>query len=437
MPDYKVSIIIPTYNVDKYIARAMQSLLDQTIGFESLQIIFVDDCSTDKSWEIICDYKTKYENVFAYRLLKNSGSAGTPRNKGLEFVESKYVMFLDPDDMYEIDACDLLYTKMEADEELDIVSGFCNYINSDSGVCEKVRCFDFMYSKVYRISCDDDFRSLVRYCSYYFCTKIFKISIIKRYNIAFPDISNYEDVVFMIRYLLKAKNAFYIDHPVYKYFFRNDSATNSLNINSIVAVSTGCKLIQKIFSEANKDKFFLDFVNEMNVLGYFFDLLPNMNLSLEDISTIKNEYQWLCRYYQANQIEISGEYGKIIFETMLHENYNSVFDVYKCLNVIKEYVRNLEKSKVWFLEQINNKDKEIENLVAANTKLKNWTDELEKSKAWFLDQIELKNKMITEYENELELRNAKIEKLVTIKNYYEQPFYKRWFARKPNFTEED
>ncbi|WP_295113746.1 glycosyltransferase family 2 protein, partial [uncultured Methanobrevibacter sp.] len=109
-------------NVEKYIKRAFNSLLTQTIGFENLEIIFIDDNSTDSCPEIIKEYADKYENVKAFFLDENSGYAGKPRNVGLTHATKEFVMFLDPDDYFMDDACETLYHHIAFDD-LDVVCG--------------------------------------------------------------------------------------------------------------------------------------------------------------------------------------------------------------------------------------------------------------------------------------------------------------------------
>lgn len=90
-----------------------------------MEIIFIDDCSTDNSKEKIQYYSEKYENVIGIYLNENSGYAGKPRNEGLKRATSEYVMFLDSDDYFLEDACQTLYNKISS-ENVDLVSGnFC------------------------------------------------------------------------------------------------------------------------------------------------------------------------------------------------------------------------------------------------------------------------------------------------------------------------
>ena len=105
----KISIILPIFNVGDHLRGGIDSLINQTIGNENLEIIMVNDCSTDGSGEIIDEYAEKYECCKAVHHEKNSGAAYTPRNTGIEECSGDYIMFLDPDDRYTPDACEVLY----------------------------------------------------------------------------------------------------------------------------------------------------------------------------------------------------------------------------------------------------------------------------------------------------------------------------------------
>ncbi|EPT8590449.1 glycosyltransferase family 2 protein [Campylobacter jejuni] len=101
----KISIIIPTYNVEKYIARALESCINQT--FKDIEIIVVDDCGNDKSIEIAKEYAKKDARI---KIIHNKTNLGTfaARNNGVKHSNSEYLMFLDPDDYLELDACEKL-----------------------------------------------------------------------------------------------------------------------------------------------------------------------------------------------------------------------------------------------------------------------------------------------------------------------------------------
>ncbi len=109
----KISIILPIFNVGDHLRGGIDSLINQTIGNENLEIIMVNDCSTDGSGEIIDEYAEKYDCCIAIHHEKNSGAAYTPRNTGIEACTGDYIMFLDPDDRYTPDACEVLYNAVK------------------------------------------------------------------------------------------------------------------------------------------------------------------------------------------------------------------------------------------------------------------------------------------------------------------------------------
>lgn len=109
----KISIILPIFNVGDHLRGGIDSLLNQTIGQENLEIIMVNDCSTDGSDKVIDEYAENYDCCIAVHHEKNSGAAYTPRNTGIEMCSGDYIMFLDPDDRYTPDACEVLYENVK------------------------------------------------------------------------------------------------------------------------------------------------------------------------------------------------------------------------------------------------------------------------------------------------------------------------------------
>lgn len=120
----KISIILPIFNVGSHLKGGIDSLLNQTIGQENLEIIMVNDCSTDGSDKIINEYARNYDCCIAIHHEKNSGAAYTPRNTGIELCTGDYIMFLDPDDRYTPNACETLY---DAVKKYNAQMGFARF----------------------------------------------------------------------------------------------------------------------------------------------------------------------------------------------------------------------------------------------------------------------------------------------------------------------
>lgn len=109
---YYLTMIVPVFNSDDCLGEAIDSVVNQTIGFENIELIIVDDCSTDNTRDVINDYEKRYPNVKGIFLDKNNGGAGIPRNIGIENATTNYLMFMDADDEYEKDACEIFYNKI-------------------------------------------------------------------------------------------------------------------------------------------------------------------------------------------------------------------------------------------------------------------------------------------------------------------------------------
>lgn len=228
---YKISVILPVYNVEKTINSAFDSLLNQTIGFSNLEIIFVDDCSTDNSANIIKNLMKKYSNIKYYKLDENSGVGGKPRNLGITYATSKYVMFLDPDDTYYEDACELLYVNMISNN-VDMVSGnFTINKNNTRIKAENFENYMNIHYGTYKIQNIRENTSLLK-LSPAVWTKIFKRSFLINNKIEFLEYVPAEDLYFVYKALINANGIMYIDENIVYYDTRTDE-NESMSVTSI------------------------------------------------------------------------------------------------------------------------------------------------------------------------------------------------------------
>ncbi len=139
---YLISTIIPFYNGEKHLREVINTLKKQTIGFENIEIILVNDCSNDSSPKIAKQLASEYENCYFYDLsltyTEKSGYPGRPRNLGLRNVHSDYVIFLDIDDYYVDNAFEILYDEIiKTDADFVLAN---HYINSDNGSIKNNLC---------------------------------------------------------------------------------------------------------------------------------------------------------------------------------------------------------------------------------------------------------------------------------------------------------
>lgn len=132
MKQPKVSIIVPVYNVEKYLDRCMQSLLGQTL--KELEIILVDDGSPDNSPALCDNYESASDNLH-WPIIKvihkiNEG-LGFARNSGLEIATGEYIAFLDSDDFVDVNMYEQLYLKAKA-KDIDVVTVIAIFIKIKS-----------------------------------------------------------------------------------------------------------------------------------------------------------------------------------------------------------------------------------------------------------------------------------------------------------------
>ena len=118
MKNSLISIILPTYNVEKYIARALNSCINQS--FKDIEIIVVDDCGSDNSIAIAKEYALKDERIKIIHNEKNLGLLRA-RYEGAKASNSQYIMFLDPDDYLELKACEECVKILNTEKEIGLI----------------------------------------------------------------------------------------------------------------------------------------------------------------------------------------------------------------------------------------------------------------------------------------------------------------------------
>lgn len=221
MKHFKFSIVIPIYNVEKYLEEAIESITNQTIGFkENIQIILVNDGSKDKSEEICLKYKEKYPENIIYIKQENRG-VSSARNKGIEFIEGKYVNYLDGDDKWNLNALEIIYEFFEK-----------NYNYIDFAVARKqlfeakdgFHVLDYKFQETKIVDILEDYRFVQMDVTSVFI----KSSVAKEYK--FNEKLKYgEDADYINRILLKRKKYGVIREAIHLYRKRLDE-TSALQI---------------------------------------------------------------------------------------------------------------------------------------------------------------------------------------------------------------
>ena len=132
--DFIFTVIIPVYNVEKYLAETLDSVILQTVGFkENIQIILVNDGSTDKSGDICLEYVKKYPDNISY-IEKENGGVSSARNEAIPYIRGKYVNFLDADDCWKNNAFECVMTFFDEHyDKIDAVGCRKEFFGAKSG----------------------------------------------------------------------------------------------------------------------------------------------------------------------------------------------------------------------------------------------------------------------------------------------------------------
>ena len=213
-----LSVIVPVYNVEAYVARCVESILNQT--YKNLEVILVDDGATDASGAICDTFAAQDPRVRVIH--KENGGLSSARNAGLETATGEYITFVDSDDWIEGDALEkLLAAALEHQVEL-VVGGRYDVDGKTGekrlGLCPRRQEVISGEELVGRIFLWDN-------CDSSACDKLFARRLFR--EVRFPMGKVCEDVPVMYRIVLDAGRAALLDKPVYNYFHRPGSISNS------------------------------------------------------------------------------------------------------------------------------------------------------------------------------------------------------------------
>lgn len=248
----KLSIVVPVFNTGDYLPNVLESIVNQTIGLENIEVLLVDDCSTDNSWSIINKYCKKYGNIIGINLLENSQSPSKPRNIGVRNASSDYIIFQDSDDGFTENACEWLYDVI-VEENVDLVTGMITRNdNSEDDFEIAFSPWDLVLNKYEKYrendvkkllgsdellklklnSIDDNLTVLKDYA---LNSIIFNKSFLIKNNIQFPEYLNGgEDAVFLFISYIKAEGIVFINKVIYNYNTqRMDSLTHNFSLKTI------------------------------------------------------------------------------------------------------------------------------------------------------------------------------------------------------------
>ena len=325
----KFSIIIPVYNVEKYLVECLESIVNQS--FKDFEVICVNDGSTDNSLEILQKYA---ENDERFKVLnqENQGQ-GVARNNALNIANGEYILFVDPDDFIELNMLEVFNERLDI-QNVDVA--FFDYqIFGENTKTKIVRFMDEM-KKIFNLNINDNlvfnWQELVkdnfRYTAMMVWNKVYSNKFLKENHIQFAPNKHAEDHIFSISATLLANKISYIKKTLYYYRKRSDSSVNKVSENNF-CIFENIAIVADFLKQNNLyKKYEHDFRNYIvNLCVFHCNKIPTALLSTyiektrqllsdKEFSTfkkkIKGDFSLLEKLFSIKNLNIPGKTGKYL-----------------------------------------------------------------------------------------------------------------------------
>ena len=271
-----VSIVVPIYNVEKYLEECIQSVLGQT--YSNLEIILVNDGSTDSCGKICECYKKQDSRIQV--LHKKNGGLADARNEGVKIATGEYLIFVDSDDYIDEKAVEVLLTKAE-ETGSDIIIYDMVKVSEQGEFLEAIK---YIKSQEAVFSVNSNPRALFE-ATPSSCNKCFRREFWEREGFEFPLGMYYEDLGTIPKLMLKAEKISYVEEGLYYYRTREGSIMHQKNYEKNFADKKA--MIEEIIEFYKQQKVYEKYYAELEFIaldnGYF---LPCKEIVLEDTKSI-------------------------------------------------------------------------------------------------------------------------------------------------------
>ena len=265
----KVSVIIPVYNVERYLRQCLDSVVNQTL--HDIEIICVNDHSPDGSWDILKEYEAKDSRIRLLNSSTNDG-LGASRNKGLDVARGEYVMFLDSDDWLELNACEIAYNKI-SQYKTNMLLFDMKYFN-----CCKIKFNNG--SKIQRwLSCPDLSKIKVADLNFNFmgsaeaCYKIYRRDFLEKFHIRFSTLRAFEDTFFWVKCLVFTEYISVIEDKLYNYRRNNHSILGNCK-NYLMIFDSRNQVLDWLIKEKHSVYIPFFIAAYISSVEYYFFLIP-------------------------------------------------------------------------------------------------------------------------------------------------------------------
>lgn len=271
----KVTVIVPCYNAVKWLPRCFVSLVEQTIGVESLEIIFVDDASTDQgqTWKMLQEFERVYpESIMIIHLEENMRQGGA-RNIAMQYAAGQYIAFVDADDFVSNDFLEKVYAKALR-ENADIVQFDFFYYTDRMG---KVPSARKQGNEVIQIRTVQERKKLLvaEKITYGCWNKLYRRQLVEEAGVKFAEHVMYEEPLFVYPLLFYAKK-FVVTEEAYYMYRQNDAGTMRKDMKVMDTLRMHADVQKMVWDFMKQTEFFTLYYEEIKLYflhTYFYETI--------------------------------------------------------------------------------------------------------------------------------------------------------------------
>ncbi len=345
-----ISVIVPIYNSEKFLKRCIDSILNQT--YRNIEIVCINDGSQDNSLKILKDYSTVDDRIQI--IDKPNCGVSAARNDGIKKSSGIYITFVDSDDWLEPNTIEVLYNSI-TQKNVDIVR-YNFVVNETEDISLRTgTLYDLADKKIRDLKSEWFCQNIIRKIlngsiPAYSCLLFIRKSLLIENNIEF-DTSLFfsEDTVFYFNFFNYAKSIYFLDKPLYHYYYSNPSnATNSNKLKNILQYPV---IYEKLYEQLKKGKYdsekiLKDYCNKATMMfeNYIFSLYIEKRSKKEIIEKvnifIQNE-SFINIVSKVKDMDIP-IHMRIPLDLILKQRYNRLFAFYKIRNFARKVKGNLD-----------------------------------------------------------------------------------------------
>lgn len=324
----KISVVIPVYNVEEFLPECLDSIANQTLS--DIEIICVNDGSTDNSLDILTEYASEDERFTV--IDQENGGHAVATNRGMKLAKGKYLFLMDSDDILDYEALEKTYNLAEQKQVDFVLFQAINYYMDKNQLIEEENysmnaLADHVGDRVFSYR---DIRDYVFDITVTPWSKLYKRDFIEKNSITFPEGLVFDDNVFFYEVLFAAERITFLRQHLFKRRWYPTSSTRAGDLRFLDYIDI-CNMIWDTFYKYGEFDYFKDelFKKKISVIYYWYQNIKD-EFKNEFFSKMKGDYQTIkendefCKYFVEN---LDG-WQRTIFVSVLKSQTREEFDLY-------------------------------------------------------------------------------------------------------------